>query len=378
MFDLIIRGGCLIDPRSGLNQIGDLAIKGRKIAAVGDLSGQEAVREINAAGCYVTPGLIDFHAHAAYGISDFSLPADLVQIPNGVTSMVDAGSAGCADFEIFYRHSVANSLMTIKSFINVATAGQLTHQFNENVDPDLFNKEKIAMLADKYKGQIIGLKLRQSKDIVGELGLKPLEGAVALGEELGLRLSVHITDSPGEVSETLDRLRPGDLFCHMYHQKGKTILDENGKILPELRAARERGVLFELGHGAFNFSGKIAKAAIEQDFLPDIISSDLSMLSAFKAPTYSFSYILSELLNLGVSFEDILKRCTDNPAKLMGIEHDGFLKQGRAADIAILRIVDYPVHYHDRYDNLYEGDHLIKVESTIKEGVQLYRAFDFL
>lgn len=378
MFDLIIRDGLLLDPRSGLKQKGDIAVKGRHIAAVGDLSDQKAVRTIDATGCYVTPGLVDFHAHAAYGISDFALPADLVQIPNGVTSMVDAGSAGAADFEAFYRHNVVNSIMTIKSFLNVATIGQLTHQINENPDPALFDISRIEMLTEKYRDQIIGLKLRQSREIVGDLGLKPLEGAVKLGEKLGLRLSVHITDSPGEVSETLDRLRPGDIFCHMYHQKGKTILDEHGRILPELWEARKKGVLFELGHGAFNFSGKVAKAAIEQGFLPDIISSDLSMLSAFKAPTYSFSYILSELLNLGMSFEDILKRCTDIPARLMGVEHDGFLKEGRMADIAILRIVDHPVHYHDRYDNLYEGKHLIKVETTIKDGVQLYRAYDFL
>lgn len=377
MFDLIIRNGVLTDPRSGMKQKGDLAVKGRRIAAVGNLDNQDAARAIDASGCYVTPGLIDFHAHAAYGISDFSMPADVVQIPNGVTSMVDAGSTGAADFEGFYRHNIANSVMTIKSFINVATTGQLTHQINENPDPVLFDKERIGMLADKYKGQIIGLKLRQSQDIVGELGLKPLEGTVALGEELGLRVSVHITNSPGEVRETLERMRPGDLFCHMYHQKGKTILDESGRVLPEVWEARERGVLFELGHGAFNFSGKVAKAAIEQGFLPDVISSDLSMLSAFKAPTYSFTYILSELLNLGVSFEDILARCTDVPARLMGIEHDGFLKEGRVADIAILRIVEHSVHYHDRYDNLYEGNRLIKVEATIKEGVQLYRAYDF-
>ena len=378
MFDLIIRGGILLDPRSGLKQTGDLAVKGRHIAAVGDLTDQDSVRSIDARGCYVTPGLVDFHAHAAYGISDFALPADLVQIPNGVTSMVDAGSTGAADFEAFYRHNVVNSIMTIKSFLNVATIGQLTHQINENPDPAMFDIERIEMLAEKYKDQIIGLKLRQSKNIVGDLGLKPLEGSVVLGERLGLRLSVHITDSPGEVSETLDRLRPGDIFCHMYHQKGNTILDDNGKVLPEVWEARKKGVLFELGHGAFNFSGKIAKAAIDQGFLPDIISSDLSMLSVFKAPTYSFTYILSELLNLGMSFEDILKRCTDVPARLMGIDHDGFLKAGRLADIAILRIVEHPVHYHDRYDNLYEGEHLIKVESTIKEGTQLYRAYDFL
>lgn len=377
MFDLIIRNGILLDPRSGLNESGDIGISGSRIAAVGDLTGQEAVRFIDAGGCYVTPGLIDFHAHAAYGLSDFSMPADVVQLPNGVTSMVDAGSAGAADFEAFYRHNVTGSVLTIKSLLNVASIGQLSHRVNENPDPALFEREKIKMLAEKYKGQIIGLKLRQSRDIVGELGLKPLESAVKLGEETGLRLSVHITDSPGEVSETLDRLRPGDVFCHMYHQKGKTILDEQGKVLPELWKARERGVLFELGHGAFNFSGKVAKAAIGQGFLPDIISSDLSLLSAFKAPTYSFSYILSELLNLGMKFEDIVVRCTDIPGRLMGIEHDGFLKAGRAADIAILRIVEHPVHYHDRYDNLYEGDRLIKVEATIKEGMQVYRAYDF-
>lgn len=377
MLDLIIKNGRLLDPRSSLNKEGDLGIKGRKIAAAGELSGREALHVIDAKGCYVTPGLIDFHAHAAYGLSDFSMPADVVQLPNGVTSMVDAGSAGASDFEAFYRHNITASVLTIKSLLNVASIGQLSHRINENPDPALFEREKIQMLAEKYRGQIIGLKLRQSRDIVGKLGLKPLEGSVKLGEELGLRLSVHITDSPGEVCETLERLRPGDIFCHMYHQKGNTILDERGKILPELWKARERGVLFELGHGAFNFSGKVAKAAIEQGFLPDIISSDLSLLSAFKAPTYSFSYIISELLNLGMKFEDIVARCTDIPGRLMGIEHDGFLKVGRIADLAILRIVDHPVHYHDRYDNLYEGDRLIKVEATIKEGMQVYRAYDF-
>ncbi|MBQ9155985.1 MAG: amidohydrolase family protein [Eubacterium sp.] len=377
-FDMIIRNGRLLDPRGGLDQVRDLGICGRKIAAVGDLSARKAQINIDAGGCIVTPGLIDFHAHAAYGLSDFSMPADLVQIPNGVTKMVDAGSTGCANFEAFYRNNVLNSVLTIKTFLNVASMGQVTHRINENTDPDLFDVDRISMLCEKYKDQIIGLKLRQSRDIVGDLGLKPLEGAVELGRKVGLPLSVHITDSPGEVRDTLERIRPGDIFCHMFHQKGKTILDQNGKVLPEVWEAKERGILFELGHGAFNFSGKIARAAIEQGFLPDIISSDLSLLSAFKEPTYSFSYILSELLNLGMRIEDIIARCTDIPGRLMGYKQDGFLKEGETADIAVLRIVDKEVHYLDRYQNKYEGTKMIKAELTVKEGRVVHRQYDFL
>lgn len=377
MVQILIKNGMLLDPSCGLKVQQDLAVLGSRIAAIGDLSGVDAEQVVDASGCYVTPGLIDFHAHAAYGISDFSMPADVIQIPSGVTSMVDAGSAGTADFEGFYRHNVVNSVLTIKSFLHVTATGQLTHRVNENPNPELFDRDRLAMLCEKYKGQIIGLKLRQSRDIVGNYGLRPLEETIKLADEVGLRVSVHVTDSPGEVSETLRLLRPGDIFCHMYHQKGKTILDEEDVVLPEVWEARKRGVLFELGHGAFNFSSKVATAAIRQGFIPDVISSDLSLLSAYKAPTYSFSYILSELLNLGIPFEDILQRCTQIPASLMGWEHDGFLKEGRTADLAILQITDHKIYYVDRYQNHYEGNQLIVPKATVKGGCMVYRAPDF-
>ena len=378
MVQLLIKNGMLLDPSCGLRVQQDIAVQSGRITAVGNLLDESAEQVIDASGCYVTPGLIDFHAHAAYGISDFSMPADVIQIPNGVTSMVDAGSAGTADFEGFYRHNVVNSVLTIKSFLHVTATGQLTHCVNENPNPELFDRNRLLMLCEKYKGQIIGLKLRQSRDIVGDLGLRPLEETIKLADEVGLRVSVHATDSPGEVRDTLRLLRPGDIFCHMFHLKGKTILDAEDVVLPEVWEARKRGVLFELGHGAFNFSGKIATAAIQQGFLPDIVSSDLSLLSAYKAPTYSFSYILSELLNLGISFEEILRRCTQIPAALMNLEHDGFLKEGKIADLAILQITDHEIHYVDRYQNHYEGSKLIKTKATVKGGCMVYRAPDFL
>ena len=220
MFDLIIRNGHLMDPRCNLDKQADIGIKGRHIVDIGNLEGKECLQSVDAKGCLVVPGLIDFHAHAAYGISDFSMPADLVQIPSGVTSMVDAGSTGVTDFEAFYHRNIITSIMTVKSFLHVASEGQRTHLKYENPDPARYDLEKIKMLCETYKDNIIGLKLRQSRDIVGELGLKPLEGALLLGEEVGLRLSVHATDSPGDIRDTLSLLRPGDIFCHMYHQKG--------------------------------------------------------------------------------------------------------------------------------------------------------------
>ena len=378
MYDLVIQNGRLMDPQGEIEGPGDIAVQGRKIVAVGQLLCNEAKQIVDASGCYVTPGLIDFHCHIALGVTDFAMPADLVQIPHGVTSLVDAGSVGAANFETFYRNNVANSQMTVKSFLHVSTMGLLTHRFTENIDPQLFDRERIKMLCEQYPDQIIGLKLRQSKDIVGSFGLEPLRETVALADEIGLPISVHASDSPGEVQETLEHLRPGDIFCHMYHQKGKTILDENGRVLSEVWTARERGVLFDLGHGAFNFSGKVAVAAIKQGFLPDIISSDLSLLSLYKAPTHSFTYVLSELLNLGVSFREIIRRCTDIPGKLMGIAHNGFLRVGQIADIAVFKIVEQDIHYVDRYNNEYAGNQLIQTQMTIKNGSVLYRNETFL
>lgn len=377
MLDIIITNGHLYDSSTGIDQVSDIGIKDGLITQIGVID-DDASQVLDARGCFVTPGLIDFHCHVCYNISDFSMPVDITCLPNGVTTVVDGGSAGCSVYEAFYRNIIMNSVVDIKSLLHVSNVGQITHDYPENVNPKNFNRKKILALCAQYKDNIVGLKLRQSKNIVGDFGLEPLKAAKTIAKEAGLRISVHISDSPGVVKDTLDLLEAGDVYCHVFHQQGKTIIDENGKILDEIIEARNRGILFDMAHGAYQFSGYIAKKAIEQGFLPDIISSDLSLLSLYKAPTYSFLYIISELLNLGMSFRDIIKRCTEVPGRIINPSFDGFFKVGSKADIAIFRIIERPIHYKDKYNNEYDGNKMIKTEATIKNGLIVYRQFDFL
>jgi predicted amidohydrolase len=377
MLDIIIKNGLVLDTKKGIKNNLDIGIKGRYIVKLGDLSQDEAQQVINAQGCYVTPGLIDYHAHIFHNISDFSMPGDINLLQHGVTTVVDGGSAGASNYEGFYKYIVNNSLLTVKSFLHINSIGQLTHNFSEDPNPELYDREQIYKICDKYKDTIVGIKLRQSRDIVGKHGLNCLVETIKVAEEVGLRVSVHSSDPPGEVKDTLDLLRKGDIFCHCYHGKGKTILDEKGKVLEEVWQAREKGILFELGHGSMQFSTKVAKAAIEQGFYPDIISSDLSLLSMNKPPTYSFSHIMTKLLNLGINFEEIIKRSSEIPSNLLNIAPNGFINEGCIADIAIFKVEERQIHFKDRFGYEFDGNKIIKPELTIKEGLIVYRQYDF-
>lgn len=378
MFDIVIKNGHVLDTKRNLNAVMDIGINGRRISAIGNLQDCPSTQVIDASGCYVTPGIIDFHAHVFYRTSDFGMPADIALLPHGVTTVVDAGSSGASDFESFYCNYVQQSILTMKSFLHIASIGQLTQAYPENPDPKLYDLGRIKAVCEKYKDTIIGIKLRQSKNIVKELGLSCLQETIKIADAVGLRISVHASDSPGQVQETLDMLRPGDIFCHVFHQMGNTILDENGSILPEVWKARERGVLFEIAHGSMQFSGKIAKAAFQQGFLPDIVSSDLSLLSMYREPTYSFTYIMTELLNLGMPFQDIIKRCTEIPDNLLHMPSDGFIKESGIADLAVFRIHNRQMEFKDRYQNTFTGNQIIKPELTLKNGIIVHRAYDFL
>ncbi len=377
MYDLILENALTIDPSSSTRRsAGTIAVRDGLIAEIDQGETVQANVTIDASGCFVLPGLTDYHAHVFTGGSDFSAPAELMAIPNGVTTMVDGGSTGCAGFESFYRSIICNSVLDIRAMLNICTIGQASHTYVENLDPELIDAKRIKFLCREYPNHIVALKLRQSKEIVGELGLEPLRTALALANEVGKRLVVHASDSPGEIGETLKLLRPGDVFCHVFHQRGQTIINDNGTVRPELFAARERGVLFDMAHGSGQFSAKIAQAAFSQGFYPDIISSDCSALSFCVPPAYGFSHILSELLNLGMELEQIVSACTSVPSSLIGKPSSDYFAQGRRASMAIIRIVEHPGKYVDRYGNAFSGKYLVKPEITILDGKIMFRQFD--
>lgn len=377
VYDIVIRNGMLMDPVTGLHDIGDISVRNGKICEVGKIGSGESAQTVDAAGCYVVPGLIDYHIHVFTSGCEFALLPEIAALPNGVTTVVDGGSAGVSGFEGFYRNDISRSVVRVKAMLNICSAGQPGVYYLENMEPALFQRNKILELCEKYSETIVAIKVRQSREIVGALGLEPLKAAVDIAAEAGLPVVVHATDSPGEIRDTLNILRKGDVFCHCFHEKGKTILGEDGHVLPEVFEAQKRGVLFDCAHGSMNFSMRIGKQAISEGFLPDIISSDLSMLSLMKPPAYSLCHIMTELFNMGMSFEEILPRVTSAPARQMGLCADGFLIPGKRADIAVFRREERTIHFKDRYGNQMEGKQMLRPMMTVKDGTILYRQCDF-
>lgn len=378
-YDIVIKNGRIIDPSLEMDCNGDIFVSGDKIVKPGeDESKSQIDLTIDAEDCIIIPGLIDFHTHLFYGGSDIGIPPDLGLIPNGVTTAVDAGTAGCDNYEAFHNNIITNSIVRIKSFINVCPVGLTTLRYSECVDPKYFDLNKIRYLFEKYPGEILGLKLRLSRNIVGEMGIRPLTETIKLAEKLECPIVVHMTDPPVETGQVANLLRKGDIFVHMYHGTGNTILDDSLKVKRSIRDARERGVLFDAGEGGLNISFNTAKAGIEDSFLPDIISTDITPRTMYKHPVVSLPNVMSKYLNLGIELSTIIKACTYTPARLINMEDSvGTLKPGAYADIAIFKLADLKSSFYDTEGNELEGTKLLIPMATIKSGRVMYRRIDF-
>lgn len=377
-YDLWIRGGRIIDPARNLSQAGDVLICGDRIVAAPVGQTPEAEEVIDATGCLVMPGLIDFHAHLFPRGTELGIPPDPGLLPLGVTTAADGGSAGVANYELFSESVIRRSLVRIKGFLNVAPTGLVTIRHYENLDPKHFDLEKTAALLERYPGELVGLKVRQSRNMVGALGLEPLKAALRMAEHLHCPVVVHPTDPPVDAGEIADLLRPGDIFCHVFHGTGNTILGSNGTILPAILAARKRGVLFDAANGKGHFAFSVAEAAIRQSFLPDVISSDLSTFTLFRPPVFGLPHVMSKYLALGLRLMEIVAACTSTPARLLGAENAiGTLAPGACADVAILRQVDRQVEFSDTSGERREGQALLVPQMTVRAGRVLFRQIDF-
>lgn len=368
-YDLVIQNGRVLDPASGVDGIFSLGIQGARIAAVSDTP-LEGKYEVNAQGCIVTPGLIDFHAHLYGGGSEFGLPPDLM-LSQGVTAAVDAGTSGTAGFEAFYRTSVQPSLMTVKAFISLGATGLSDPNHHQNYARERVNVNRLRELKDLYPDTILGIKVSMSKHDVGELGIEPAKTAVELAEEIGdLRVCIHSTDPPCEADDLLSLLRPGDIYCHCYHGTGSGILDENGIVRQSYREARKRGVLFDMTNGINHFAHRSALGAINQDFLPDIVSSDMvSFAYGLSKRNRSLPYVMSKLLAMGMDLADVIRASTSTPAELMGLAGTiGTLQPGAFADVSIFRLEEFPVQFEDAKMEYFCGRMLLCPQMTLKRG----------
>ncbi|GAA0176663.1 metallo-dependent hydrolase [Clostridium sediminicola] len=374
--DFIIKGGHVIDPENNVDYKKDIGVLNGKIVGVDE--NDTAKNIINAEEYFVCPGFIDFHTHIFHTGSGLGINPDLF-FSDGVTTVVDAGTAGCSTYDAFHNTVIVNSWMNIKSQLNISSQGQIQLGFAENYDKKLMDKERIKYLFEKYQGELIGLKIRLQSEVVGELGIKPLFDTIEIAEYIGCPVVIHTTNPPESASEIVKVLRKGDVYCHCYQGKGHTIINSNGKVFEEIKKARERGVIFDISNGTGNFGFKVAKEALEDGFYPDIISCDSARYLSYSLDYYAknLPFVMSKFLALGMSLNDIIKATTSTPAKCIGEDIRGSLKENNLADIVIFKLLDKNIEYRDPLGENLFGNKIIVPKLTMSNGEVVYCTNDF-
>ncbi len=375
--DFLIKNGLVYDPAQARLERRDVALADGKIARPDPQRNYRQV--IDAEGCIVTTGLIDYHVHYFYRGTENGVNPDANAFCCGITTAVDGGSCGAGSYELYQRTVMASSDVRILNCLLVASGGQATDQYPENLDPAFFDEEKILRLFQKYPDNLVGLKTRMSNGIVArEQAEDSLLRTIEIAEKAGTRLVVHVTNPVLPLDRLAAMLRPGDVICHIYQDRGgHTCLDAQGKVLPGLLEARDRGVLFDASNGRSNYDLETCRKAVAQGFVPDVISSDINASSSFLQPLHSLPRILSKFLDFGMSLPQVLDAATAAPARLIGRPSLASMAEGTEADVCILRLKEKKISYEDINGNRFEGSKVLVPMMTFKGGVCKFCQADF-
>ncbi len=369
-YDILIRNGEVRSPGQTFRSRSDIAILDGRIAAIEEnIAADRALDVVNASGLYVTPGLIDLHTHCFWGGTATGVEADPVAARSGVTTWVDAGSFGYDLVEGFRRFVVLRSQARVFGYVYLYPSNR-----NPDIDPVKYVQgvmRRTGEAAQANRDIILGIKVQVGSNMNGKYSLPFLKIARELCDQFKLPLMAHISFAPPETQEVMDLMRPGDVVTHCYNGHTLNIVDENGKIKPGVREARARGVLFDLGHGLGSFNFAAARKAMQAGFLPDTISTDIYSLN-INGPVYDLPTTMSKLLYLGMSFDEVLKRTTTNPAKVINrIEGLGGIEVGAPADLALLAIEDGEFQLVDSQKNAVTAKQRIVSRLTICRGKRL-------
>ena len=377
MFDLLIKGGTVIDPSQGINSVHDVAIDKGKIARVApSIPADEASHVVDVRGKVVTPGLIDLHAHVYDGVNGNGVEADLVGVRAGVTTIVDAGSAGCDTFGGFPKHIIPNSHTEIVSFLHICRTGLAT-------TPDIFSAasidlEKTIQVASENHTFIAGIKARMVSPALEIMGMEMPRLAKQAAREAGIKLMVHIGDTEERydanvIRELLPIMGEGDIVTHFFTAAPGGILDANGKLVPEAREAYDRGVWMDTAHGRRNFSFDVGQRVLDQGLIPHCISTDLTLPGRLGA-VHSMTEMMTRFLAMGFDMDQVVTMCTLNPAKSVGLENRlGTLEVGKQADVSVLEVKDGDWVVHDVVGGSRKVDRAVIPVLAVKKG-ELFEA----
>lgn len=371
-FDSVVQGGRVVDPSSGVDGINDVGISGGKVAAIAsrlDTSGARAV--FDASGQIVTAGLVDLHTHIYWGVTYWGIEADPVAARTGVTTWLDVGSSGSYSFPGFRRYICDTSKVRVFALLNLSSIG-LIARTGEFANLDYCDVDLARQMVETNRDLILGIKARIDKNTTRGNGIRPLQLARELADQVELPLMVHIGSGPPLLEEIVTLLRPGDILTHCFTGGDHRILGGDRIVRSEIKDLHDRGLILDIGHGTGSFSYDVAEAMLEQGVMPDVISSDIHQL-AVQGPMFDMPTTLSKFLNLGMSLPDVIERATSRPAAAMRRPDLGTLQPGSRADIAVFRLEPGDYTFHDSQMNARRGATRLVSTMTMVDGVPLPR-----
>ena len=369
LYDLVLRNGRLLDPGQGRDEVTDVAFEGGKVAAIG--AGLRGRAERNVTGAIVMPGHIDFHTHVYWGGTSISIDADMLARRCGTTTWLDVGSAGPGNFEGFAKHVIAPSQTRILAYLHVSHAGifafSKTVMVGESQDLRLMDTVNCADVARAYPDLIRGIKVRVGANTSGINGIAPLYHALEAADRAGLPVMCHIDRPPPRYTDVVAELRPGDTLTHCFKPFPNAPCTADGRVKEAVLAARERGVLFDIGHGAGSFDFGVAESMMKAGFAPDIISSDVHVL-CIDGPAYDNMETISKFLLLGMDLAEIVRAVTATPARALGRPDLADLSVGSTGDATIMRIEEGRFTFADVSGQTREGRQRFALDSVVVAG----------
>jgi len=375
-YDLLLAGGTLVDPAQGARAATNVAFAAGNVAAVGPhLSAADAKDTVDCSGRIVAPGMIDLHVHVFWGVSHYGIEPDPHCVAKGVTTAVDAGSAGADTFPGFRKYVIDVSATRLFAQLNISSQGMLTKEIGELDDLRYASVPKAIAMIERHRDVILGVKVRLTRNSIvsRESGIRPLYLAREAADAVRLPIMVHPQDAwCDSLDDILAVMRGGDILTHCFHGDSHGILDGDGKVRRSVREAIERGVIFDVGHGRGSFSWEVAERALEQGIGPTTISSDLHVYNV-AGPVYDLATTVSKFLHLGLSLEGALHKVTATPARVLGMSDQiGTLRVGAWADAVVFDLQQGQFELHDARGETRVGRQRL-VPTAVVRGGKLYR-----
>jgi dihydroorotase len=371
-FDLLVKGGRLIDPAAARDGPFDVAFSGGRVAAIDtDIPADRAREVVDAKGRLVTPGLIDLHTHVYWGGTSLGADADSIARRSGTTTFVDAGSAGAGNFAGFRRHVIERSRARIVAYLNISYAG--IFGFSRRVmvgecgDMRLVEANEALAAGREHAEHIVGVKVRVGRIAGGTSGAAPLDIAIETADALHLPVMSHIDNPPPSRTEVVQRLRPGDILTHCFRAFPNAPIDGARRIREEIVAARKRGVYFDIGHGMGSLDFEVARTMLSEGFLPDTISSDVHAL-CIDGPAFDLLVTMSKFVCLGMDLVEIVRSATETPARAIDRTELGTLKVGGPGDASILEMRPGRYSYVDAMGQTLVGDRRLFCDGVVIGG----------